>query len=146
GGFAGGPKLPSTIDEFRISTAARSADWILTEFRNQNSPATFFAVGPQEGSGAPSQVAAPTFSPPAGNYTSTQPLTISTTTAGASIRYTTDGSTPTSTLGTVYVSPVSVSSSLTLKAIAYKAGMTDSTVVSAAYTISTGGSPWYNPS
>jgi hypothetical protein len=66
-------------------------------------------------------------------------VTISTTTAGASIRYTTDGSTPSSTVGTVYASPVAVSSSLTLKAIAYKTGMTDSGVASAAYTIAAGG-------
>jgi hypothetical protein len=88
----------------------------------------------------------PTFSPPAGGYGSAQSVTISTTTVGASIRYTTDGSTPTSSVGTVYVSPVSVSSSLTLKAIAYKSGMTDSTVASAAYTIGGGGPGWYNVS
>ena len=48
GGFNPGNKLPSIIDEFRISTTTRSADWILTEYRNQNSPVTFYAVGPQE--------------------------------------------------------------------------------------------------
>ena len=84
-------------------------------------------------------VATPTFAPPGGSYGSAQSVTISTTTAGASIRYTTDGSTPTSSVGTVYVSPVSVSSSLTLKAIAYKSGMTDSTVATASYTIGGGG-------
>ena len=57
---------------------------------------------------------------PAGSYGSTQPVTISTTTTGASIRYTTDGSTPSETVGTVYGGPVSVSSNLTLKAIAYE--------------------------
>jgi regulation of enolase protein 1 (concanavalin A-like superfamily) len=81
------------------------------------------------------QVAAPTFNPATGTYTGTQNVTISTTTSGASIRYTTDGSTPTSSTGTVYTGPVAVSSSLTLKAIAYAAGMTDSAVRSAAYTI-----------
>jgi len=96
-----------------------------------------------ESSGGGSQVATPTFSPPAGTYAGTQLVAISTTTSGASIRYTTDGSTPTSSVGTVYSAPVSVSSSLTLKAIAYKAGMTDSAVASAAYVIS-GGSNWYN--
>ena len=88
--------------------------------------------------GAGGTVAAPTFTPPAGNYSSAQAVTISSTTAGASIRYTTDGSTPSSTVGTVYSGPVSVGTSLTLKAIAYKTGMTDSTVSSASYTISGG--------
>jgi len=30
--------LPGTIDEVRVSNAARSADWILTEYNNQNAP------------------------------------------------------------------------------------------------------------
>jgi hypothetical protein len=98
---------------------------------------------------ASSTVATPTFNPPAGSYGSPQAVTISTATVGAFIRYTTDGSTPTSSVGTLYNNTaVSVSSSLTLKAIAYMAGMTDSAVASAAYTISTGGGgpAWYNPS
>jgi len=33
------------IDEVRISNVARSADWILTEYRNQLAPAAFYAVG-----------------------------------------------------------------------------------------------------
>jgi endoglucanase len=81
------------------------------------------------------QVAAPTFSPAGGSYTSAQSVTISTTTSGASIRYTTDGSTPTSTTGTLYSGPVTVSATTTLKAIAYESGMTDSAVSSATYTI-----------
>jgi LysM repeat protein len=99
----------------------------------------------------PAQVGAPSFNPPAGTYNSAQFATISTTTAGASIRYTTDGSTPTSAAGTVYGGPISVSSSMTLRAIAYEAGMTDSTVASANYTIQTGQlngqviTPMFNP-
>jgi len=31
-----------TIDEVKISNTARSADWIATEFNNQNSPSTFY--------------------------------------------------------------------------------------------------------
>ena len=84
------------------------------------------------------QVATPTFLPPAGAYGTAQSVTIGTTTPGASIRYTTDGSTPTSTVGTPYTVPVSVSSSLTLKAVAYMAGMADSAMSSASYIISGG--------
>jgi len=87
-----------------------------------------------------SAVATPTFNPPAGAYGSAQAVTISTTTTGASIRYTTDGSTPSETVGTAYSGPVSVGSSMTLKAIAYKSGMTDSPVSSAGYVITIGGS------
>jgi len=82
-------------------------------------------------------VAAPTFSPGGGSYSSAQSVTISSSTSGASIRYTTDGSTPTSTTGTVYSGPVTISATATLKAIAYKSGMTDSTVTSSTYTITT---------
>jgi hypothetical protein len=82
--------------------------------------------------------AAPTFTPAGGTYSTAQSVTIATTTSGASIRYTTDGSTPTSTTGTLYSGPVSVASSLTLKAIAYASGHTDSAVSSATYTIGTG--------
>jgi uncharacterized repeat protein (TIGR03803 family) len=89
-------------------------------------------------SNPPPQVAAPTFSPAAGTYTTAQMVTITTTTSGASIRYTTDGSAPSETAGTLYSSPVSISSTTTLKSIAYKSGMTDSSVTSASYTIGTG--------
>jgi YD repeat-containing protein len=33
------------VDEVRISNIARSADWIVAEYRNQNSPSTFYTVG-----------------------------------------------------------------------------------------------------
>ena len=85
-------------------------------------------------------VAAPTFSPGGGTYSSAQTVTIGTATSGATIRYTTDGSTPSETSGTMYSTPISVASTETLKAIAYKSGMLDSSVSSATYTISSGGS------
>ncbi len=86
-----------------------------------------------------SQVANPTFNPGAGSYSATQNVTISTSTSGATIRYTTNGTDPTSTTGTIYSSPVAISATTTLKAIAYKSGSADSTVASALYTISAGG-------
>lgn len=81
------------------------------------------------------QVATPTFSPVAGTYTSVQLVNISSATTGTTIYYTTDGSTPT-TGSTPYTGPVTVSTSLTLKALAVKSGYTDSAVGSAAYVIS----------
>ena len=36
------------IDEVRISNSARSADWIKTEYSNQNDPCTFYSVGTEE--------------------------------------------------------------------------------------------------
>jgi hypothetical protein len=65
----------------------------------------------------------------------THTVTISTTTAGASIRYTTDGSTPIETAGTLYPGAVTVNSTATLNAIAYESGYMDSPVASATCTI-----------
>ena len=84
----------------------------------------------------PPQVATPTFSPVAGTYTSGQTVAISTTTSGASIRYTTDGSAPSETAGILYSGPFTIVSATTVNAIAYAGGMADSAVASATYTIS----------
>lgn len=90
--------------------------------------------------GGPPQAVAPSFSPAGGTYTSSQSVTISTPTEGASIRYTTNGTDPSSTSGTVYSSAVSISSTTTLKAIAYGSGLADSEITSALYTINSGSS------
>ncbi len=80
-------------------------------------------------------VAAPTFSPAAGTYSAAPMVTITTTTSGASIRYTTDGTSPSTTAGTLFISGFSVATTTTVKAIAFKSGMTNSPVASALYTI-----------
>jgi hypothetical protein len=82
-----------------------------------------------------SVAAAPTFSPGVGSYTGPQFVTISTATVGAAIRYTTDGTTPTSSNGTVYSAPVNVTTTETIKTIAYGSSWNDSPVSSATYTI-----------
>jgi len=81
------------------------------------------------------KVATPTFSPAAGTYTEAQNVAISCDTEGATIHYTTDGTTPTATSPT-YDGAINVSETTTIKAIAVKDGMTDSAVASATYTIS----------
>jgi hypothetical protein len=80
-------------------------------------------------------VATPVFNLPAGTYTSTQTVNLSTTTSGANIRYTTDGSMPTETAGTVYAGTIPVNATTTIKAMAYEAAWLDSAVASATYTI-----------
>lgn len=81
-------------------------------------------------------LAAPTFSPAGGSYSSEQTVSISCATSGADIRYTTDGSTPIST-SPLYTAPITVTGSQTIKACAAKDGRTDSKVSSANYIIDT---------
>ncbi len=83
---------------------------------------------------APSPAATPTFSPPAGTYTSAQMVTISDTTPGATIYFTTDNSTPT-TSSTKFTAAIPVNSTETIKAIAAAPGFSNSAVATAVYTI-----------
>jgi hypothetical protein len=124
-------------------------------------PATYtwqnvlFWTGGTMNGGTPVVVDTPSFNPAAGTYTGVQSVVISSTTSGASIAYTMDGSTPTESGGAVTHGTllsnggsVSVSTSLTLKAIAFESGQTDSPVVPSAYTIngvSAAATPTFSP-
>ncbi|MGD0093148.1 MAG: MBG domain-containing protein, partial [Planctomycetota bacterium] len=78
--------------------------------------------------------ATPTFSPAAGSYVGAQSVTISCATSGAKIFYTTDGSTPTAS-SLLYTAAINVSTPATIKAYAVQAGLGDSPVASATYTV-----------
>jgi hypothetical protein len=78
--------------------------------------------------------APPSFSISAGTYGSEQSLILKDSTPGAVIYYTTDGTTP-STVSAKYSSPIPVSNSETINAIALAPGFTQSTVASAAYIV-----------
>ncbi|MDB6027914.1 MAG: N-terminal ig-like domain of cellulase [Verrucomicrobiales bacterium] len=83
----------------------------------------------------PVVVAAPTIAPNGGTFTNFVSVSLATTTTGATIRYTTDGSTPTST-STQYSSAFTLTSSATVKAIAI-ASSTSSAVTSANLVVTT---------
>ena len=84
------------------------------------------------------QVAQPSFSPAGGTtYASAQTVTMTTATPGATIRYTTDTSTPTES-STAYTGPVSVSTTTTLKALGFKSNWTTSLLRSSTYTMGFG--------
>src|SRR5574343_960779 len=80
-------------------------------------------------------VATPQISPAPGEYAGTQTIVLTTSTPGASIRYTTDGLVPLPTYGIVYTGPFPLSMSAVVKAIAYNNQNYDSSVLSAEYTI-----------
>jgi len=78
----------------------------------------------------------PTFSPSSGTYPSAQSVTISDTTSGVTIYYTTNGSMPnTSSSSCANPCTISVSTSSTIKAIAAGNGISQSGVAVATYTI-----------
>ena len=81
------------------------------------------------------QAAAPTSSVPAGTYFSPQLVVLSSLTAGASIYYTTNGSTPTA-LSTLYTGPITVSATETIKSIAIDTGcFLNSSISSLAFVL-----------
>lgn len=85
---------------------------------------------------APGTVATPVFNPAAPlTYTGTQNVSISTSTSGATLYYTLDGTTPT-TSSTVYAGLIPLSSTTTLKAIGAESGFTNSAVTTGVYTAS----------
>ena len=80
------------------------------------------------------QATAPVFSLAGGHYTTPQTLTLTDSTPGATIYYTTNGTTPT-TGSTKYVGPITVSTSQTVIAIAAAPNYSNSAASSKAYTI-----------
>jgi uncharacterized delta-60 repeat protein len=92
---------------------------------------------PTTGAETPTEVATPIFSLDAGTYGHDLLVTIDCSTPEATIYYTTDGNDPSSS-SAAYSSAISVEedgTSMTIKAIAMKSGISDSAVAEASYTI-----------
>ena len=91
------------------------------------------------------QAATPSISPASELFNSSLQVTITDSTTGATIYYTTDGSTPT-TASTSYTAPFSVATTTTVNAIAAGTGLLASPVASATYTLATQvATPIFNP-
>jgi len=96
--------------------------------------AAWFSTPQEYGDALGTTAVAPVADPVAGAVAENSTVALSTSTEGAEIRYTLDGSTPGAS-STLYDGPIIIDVAKTIKAIAIKAGMNPSTVFSAAYTI-----------
>jgi hypothetical protein len=86
--------------------------------------------------------APPFFNPPGGIYSSNGlVVALASSTAGASMRYTTDGTTPTPSSGTLYSGPVTINSNTMLKAVAWTGSASNSSVNTAIYLFATSTPP-----
>lgn len=121
------------VVKFTVSAAFKDTDGIERDsVPSPPYPPTGWTVPPEQ----LVQVSMPSVSPAYGTYATPQTVTLTTATAGASIRYTTDLSTPSSTTGILYSAPITVGvGTTTLKVIAIKTGMSDSPVSSGGYIV-----------
>lgn len=104
---------------------------------NGTGKGTFYVTNVRLVEGASSEtqtVSTPTFSPAAGAVISGSTVSISTTTSGARIYYTTNGNEPT-TSSYIYSNPIAITEETTIKAFAVKEGYEDSEIAEATYTI-----------
>jgi hypothetical protein len=81
------------------------------------------------------------FTPPNTTTPTALDVTLTTTTADAVIRYTTDGSNPTDTGGAIYAAPIHVDRRTSMRALATSKCRFDSSIASATYTIGTVATP-----
>jgi len=117
-----GEYFKGMIDEVRIYKTALSDTEIQT-------------IVQQESVGLAPITSAPVISPNGGSYTSSVTVAMQTATAGASIYYTTDGSTPT-TSSTLYSGSMILASSKMIKAKAFKNGYKASNETDASFVVS----------
>ncbi|MDC0201122.1 lamin tail domain-containing protein [Verrucomicrobia bacterium] len=101
-----------------------------TQYGFFKSPSPGFANSELSSQG---KVADTKFSPDRGFYDEPFNLEITTKTEGATIRYTTDGSEPTSTKGKVYSSPISVTKSSIIRSAAFKKGYDSTNIDTHSY-------------
>ncbi|RYD18079.1 MAG: hypothetical protein EOP88_23855, partial [Verrucomicrobiaceae bacterium] len=80
-----------------------------------------------------SAASAPVFGTPRGFFAASFQLTMVSSTSGATIRYTTDGSEPTATTGTAYSTPVTIGTTTVVRAAAFATGFVPSATVTHTY-------------
>ena len=133
-----GAQDPRTFNLYGYSLAINPAKTVKSLTLPKNRSVVVLAVDLVPASSTP-VAATPTFSPAPGNYAAAQQVTLADATPGAVIHYTTDGSMPTGTSPTYGGTPLSVSATTTVQAIASASGYAGSAVGGGTYTISAQG-------
>jgi Cu/Ag efflux protein CusF len=118
--YTGAFTLPASATVQAIAVASGFANSLM-------SSANFIVAPP---------AATPTFNPSGGTVTNSQLISISDSISGASIYYTTNGSTPIVTLSEQYSGPFTLSASATVQAIAVATGFANSPVGNDTFTVS----------
>jgi hypothetical protein len=104
---------------------------------NAVSSAIFFGGGGGGGGTTPT-VATPTISPDGGTFTGSVTVTLADSTPGAQIRYTLNGTDPTSA-SAIYTGPFTLTGNSSVKAKGFASGMLASATASTTFTVSSGG-------
>lgn len=115
-----------------LATQTLNAIAVASNFNDSGVASAVYTIG--------QAAALPSFSIPGGAYTMPQQVGISDATSGATIYYTTNGTTPT-TSSLVYSNPITVSKSVTINALAAASSYANSAVSSATYTINLAPAP-----
>ena len=112
------------LDDVCLFDLALSDTQVADLFSNDTAPTATYLNSPTPGkensTGFPGFVADTKFSVDRGFFDASFTLAITSATPGASIRYTMDGSTPTSTHGNIYTNPLTIASTTIVRAIATK--------------------------
>lgn len=133
----GNDSAATKTDSITFGTAAttftvfrcNSDDWRITKEFSSESAAKAWVDAQLAGA-----VATPEATPAGGEVTSGATVALSCATAGATIHYTTDGSVPTESSST-YSTPIAVTEDVTIRAKAFKSGLTASAVLTVDYTV-----------
>lgn len=133
-----------------------SHDWIVNLNPGNNTirlRAVEYTAGPlfdkidvyaMAGSGGTPTVSSPAFSPDGGIFQNSVNVQLTSATPGATIYYTTDGSTPTAS-STAYGGAFTLTATTTVRAIAKLDGYNDSAVIAKTFTLDTGGGGSQSP-
>jgi hypothetical protein len=122
------PGVPSTLYTGGISISSDTTIWAIAIATGMTDSDV------SSGSYVITHISDPEFDIPPGTYDTPQSVGITTSTPGANIYFTLDGTTPTQG-STLFTTPIQVSTSKTIRAIAIMGGGDQSGIVTGAYTI-----------